>query len=160
MKPETLAEAIAWDARRDAYVASGLSAREAARRAWTEPEETPDTSENANLLKMLKQDGDAKIAKDLDCYPCGACRRPTCFVCEYAKARRKATGFSAKNYLTNNHRKIPELTMHRIRALAEPPKRRRKGQCEAAGCSRTVVSKRSDARFCSPRCRQIASRAA
>ena len=155
MKPETLTEARAWDTRRDAYSAAGLSDREASRRAWAEPEETPDASENAKLLKMLQHDGDAKIAKDLDCYPCGACRKATCFVCEYAKARRKARGFSAKNYLTNNHRQIPELTMRRIRALAEP-----KRTCQRPGCSTEIKAKRVDARFCSPRCRLLVVRAA
>lgn len=155
---ETLSEARAWDARRDAYSAAGYSDRDAARRAWAEPEkqQAPDVSENANLLKMLKQDGDAKIAKDLDCYPCGACRQSTCFVCEYAKARRKAKGFIAKNYLTNNHRHIPELVMARIRKLAEPPKR----GCQRDGCGSEVQAKRSDARFCSPRCRLLSRRAA
>ncbi len=161
MKPETLAEARAWDTRRDAYVASGLSPREAASRAWSDQEPKPDRKGNAALLRMLFKDSDAKIARDLDCYPCGACHKPSCFVCKYAKARKKATGFSARNFARNNHKNIPELVLQQVQTLADPPKDTRyRRVCARSNCQRVLTSVRSDARFCSPRCQRAAHRAA
>lgn len=150
MKPETLSEAVAWDARRDAYAESGLTDRAAAAAAWNQPK-TPDYAEMAACLKMIEHDSDAKVARDLDCYPCGACRKVTCPVCEYAKARRKATGFSAKNYAKNSHRKVPELTLRRIKKLAEAPAKTKRVQCQ--NCDREFDAKRTTAKWCSPRCR-------
>lgn len=152
MKPETLTEARAWDARKEAYVAAGMPDRDAAAAAWGTPDaEEPDASENSKLLKTLFSDGDAKIAKDIGCFPCGACHKTTCFVCEYAKARKRVRGFSAKNYLKNSHRGIPELTLRRIKKLAEPPAKKKTVQCQ--NCERPFEAKRSTAKWCSPRCR-------
>lgn len=150
MKPETLTEARAWDARREAYSESGMSDRDAARAAWGQPKpaEEPD---NVALLKMLSAEGDAKISRDLDCYPCGACRKSTCPVCEYAKARKGVRGYSAKNYLKNSHRGIPELTLKRIKKLAEPAAKKKQVTCH--NCDRGFEAKRSTAKWCSPRCR-------
>jgi hypothetical protein len=95
-----------------------------------------------DALHMALYDADALVAE-------GATPATDPVSWHYRQLRRKSPGFRPGDYLHSNHNRVP------VPDITEPGS----GPLTCAQCGDSFAAKRTDARYCSARCRKAASRA-